>query len=73
MPIQKQDGEPQDEFVSRCIREEINSGKDQDVASAICYSYAEKEYMSLSKWRKSFMAGINVEDRLRDLYRSPKK
>jgi hypothetical protein len=71
MPLNKMEGENKDEFVSRCIRTEIEAGKEQDQAAAICYSYAEQEFTSLSKWRKSFMANINVEDKLRDMYRMP--
>jgi len=42
MPIKVKKGETQDEFISRCIGEEINAGYEQDQASAMCYSYWEK-------------------------------
>jgi len=31
-------GESEDEFISRCISEEVNGGMDQDQAIAVCYS-----------------------------------
>lgn len=46
MPINPKSGETQDEFVSRCIGEEISSGKEQDQAAAICYSVWRQENMS---------------------------
>lgn len=73
MPLNKIEGENKDEFVSRCIRKEIEAGKEQDQAAAICYSVAEQEFTSLTKWRKSFMANINIEDKLRDMYRMPNR
>lgn len=38
MPIEKQPGESKDEFISRCIAVEINAGKPEDQAAAICYA-----------------------------------
>ena len=49
MPISINKGESESEFIGRCIGEEINSGKEQDVATAICYSYWDKETMSKIK------------------------
>ena len=46
MPININKGESEEQFISRCIGEEINSGKEQDVATAICYSYWDKDKMS---------------------------
>jgi len=37
MPVKPRKNETQDEFVSRCVGEEINSGKEQAQAVAICY------------------------------------
>jgi hypothetical protein len=39
-------GETKDEYLAYCIPQEINSGKEQDVAAAICYSYWDKDKMS---------------------------
>jgi len=36
--VEPKAGETKDEFVSRCIGVEINSGKEQDQAAAICYA-----------------------------------
>jgi len=38
MPIERNSGETRDEFMSRCISKEIDSGKPQDQAVAICIS-----------------------------------
>ena len=46
MPININKGESEEQFISRCIGEEITSGKEQDVAAAICYSYWDKDKMS---------------------------
>ena len=49
MPVNVNKGESENEFISRCIGEEIGGGKEQDVAAAICYSYWDKENMSKIK------------------------
>ena len=46
MPVNIKKGESEEQFISRCIGEEIGSGKEQDVAAAICYSYWRKDKMS---------------------------
>ena len=46
MPIKVKPSETQDQFISRCIGVEVSSGKDQDQAAAICYSYWENRNMS---------------------------
>lgn len=38
MPIKRNKGENEKDFLSRCISTEIKNGKEQDQASAICYS-----------------------------------
>lgn len=54
MPIRKREGETKDEFVSRCIAIEINSGKASDQAAAICYNYwEEKQLSSVKRIRKN--------------------
>lgn len=45
MPINRKAGETEDQFISRCIADEIRSGKENDVAAAICYSYLRRENM----------------------------
>jgi hypothetical protein len=46
MPVNINKGESEQEFISRCIGEEISSGKEQDQAAAICYSYWRQDKMS---------------------------
>jgi hypothetical protein len=43
MPIAPRGNESQNDFISRCVKEEMDSGYEQDRALAICYS----------KWRES--------------------
>ena len=38
MPISKKAGESKDDFISRCISQEISSGREPDQAAAICYT-----------------------------------
>jgi hypothetical protein len=49
MPVEIKKGEREEEFISRCIGEEINAGKEQSQAAAICYSYWRKDKMSKIK------------------------
>ena len=46
MPVNINKGESENEFISRCIGEEIGAGYEQSQAAAICYSYWDKENMS---------------------------
>ncbi len=46
MPVNIKSGETEEQFISRCIGEEVSAGKEQDVAAAICYSYWRKDKMS---------------------------
>lgn len=41
MPISKKEGESKNDFISRCIKHEVNKGKEQEQASAICYNIWE--------------------------------
>lgn len=38
MPIKPRKNETQDEFLSRCISEEVKNGHEQSQAVAMCYS-----------------------------------
>ncbi len=49
MPVNIKSGESEEQFISRCIGEEVSAGKEQDVAAAICYSYWRKDKMSKIK------------------------
>lgn len=46
MPVNPHKGETEQEFISRCIGEEISGGYEQDQAAAICYGYWRKDNMS---------------------------
>lgn len=46
MPVNVKKGETEQEYISRCISEEISGGYEQDQAAAICYSYWRKDKMS---------------------------
>jgi hypothetical protein len=48
MPISRNEGETRDEFVSRCVSKEMNSGKPQDQALAICLTYADEYFRKSS-------------------------
>lgn len=49
MPVNPKKGEREEDFISRCIAEEINAGYENPVAAAICYSYWRKDKMSKIK------------------------
>ena len=49
MPVNPNKGEREQDFISRCIPEEISSGREQSQAAAICYSYWRKDKMSKVK------------------------
>lgn len=49
MPVNPRAEETQDEFISRCIGEEVSGGYEQSQAAAICYSYWDKDKMSKIK------------------------
>jgi hypothetical protein len=46
MPISRKQGETKDEFIGRCIPIEVNSGKAQEQAAAICYAYWDEKQLS---------------------------
>lgn len=50
MPVNPRAEESKDEFISRCISEEISGGGyESEQAAAICYSYWDKDKMSKIK------------------------
>lgn len=68
MPIEIKPKETEEEFISRCIGEEVSSGKESDVAAAICYSYWEKDKMSKIKYTPNkVMASVNYNQRFRGI------
>jgi hypothetical protein len=61
-------GETQDEYLKYCIPEEINSGKEQDVATAICYSYWDKGKMSkITDTTSKVMARVAYDTKFRGI------
>ena len=54
MPVNPQKGEREEDFISRCIGEEISAGYEQSQAAAICYSY----------WRKDKMSKLSGQDKI---------
>lgn len=54
MPINIRQGETEEQFISRCIGDEISAGKEQEQAAAICYSY----------WRKDKMSKLSGQDKI---------
>lgn len=46
MPVNPKKGEREEDFISRCIGEEISGGYEQSQAAAICYSYWRKDKMN---------------------------
>lgn len=62
MPIKPGPTETKEEFISRCIGEEITAGYEQAQAAAICYSKWDRQNMSKhSDSQKSVLAKINFE------------
>lgn len=68
MPININKGESEQEFISRCIGDEISSGKEQEQAAAICYSYWDKETMSKIKDTSTkVMARVTFNEKFRGI------
>lgn len=68
MPINPKSGETENEFVSRCIGEEIKSGKPQDQAAAICYSvWRRGEMKNIKGTSQKVMAKIKYDSDFRGI------
>ena len=50
MPISPGPSETQDEFIGRCISEEISAGYEESQAAAICYSKWDRKELSKQKF-----------------------
>lgn len=67
MPINPRQNESQDDFISRCIRIEIDNGKSQPQAVAICIKKAEDEFRGMTPsvsdrtWSTEAPVTINFE------------
>ena len=68
MPVSVNKGESENEFISRCISEEINNGYEQSQAIAICYSYYDKDKMSkITDTTSKVMAKIAYNEKYRGI------
>jgi hypothetical protein len=64
MPVKPNAGETQEEFIGRCIGEEIGAGYEQAQAAAICYSKWDRRELSKQKFsdpQKRVAAKLNFE------------
>jgi hypothetical protein len=50
MPIKPGPSETKEEFISRCIGEEVGAGYEQSQAAAICYSKWDRKELSKQKF-----------------------
>ena len=55
MPIQIKPNEKKDDFIQRCISEEMSYGKDESQAVGMCYSYWEEDRLSRMKSLKDMV------------------
>jgi hypothetical protein len=68
MPVNVKKGESENDFISRCIGEEIGAGYEQSVAAAICYSYWDKENMSkITDMSAKVMASVSYNTKYRGI------
>lgn len=69
MPIKPQPNEDKSDFISRCIEIEVGTyGKDMPVATAICYSYWDKQEMSkLRTSQEKFSAKLKYSQTFRGI------
>lgn len=66
MPINKKEGESKDDFISRCMSEEVGSGKEQSQAYAICISKwesfaGETQSVTDNTWSTEAPINVNLE------------
>ena len=68
MPVNVKKGESENDFISRCIGEEVGAGYEQSQAAAICYSYWDKENMSkITDTTSKVMASVNFNTKYRGI------
>jgi len=63
MPIEKKEGESKDDFISRCMSKEIEAGKEQDQAYAICITKYEEygtQSVTDNTWSTEAPISINM-------------
>jgi hypothetical protein len=64
MPVKPNAGEEKEQFISRCISEEIGAGYEQTQAAAICYSKWDRRELSKQKFsdpQKRVQSKLNFE------------
>ena len=64
MPIKPTASENEQEFISRCISEEVKAGYEQSQAAAICYSKWDRKELSKQKFsdpQKRVQSKLNFE------------
>jgi hypothetical protein len=69
MPVDKpKKGESREDYLNYCIPEEIKSGKESDVAAAICISYYERDKMSkITDTSSKVMAKVNYNTKFKGI------
>lgn len=68
MPVNPKKGEREEDFISRCISEEISGGYEQSQAAAICYSYWDKDKMSkITDTTSKVMAKVAYDTKFRGI------
>lgn len=68
MPVNIRPGEKEEEFISRCIGEEVGAGYPTDQAAAICYSYWRKDNMSkITDTKSKVMARVAYDTDFRGI------
>jgi hypothetical protein len=68
MPVNVKKGESENDFISRCIGEEVGAGYEQSQAAAICYSYWDKENMSkITDTTSKVMARVSYDTKYRGI------
>ncbi len=68
MPVNVKKGENENDFISRCIGEEMGAGYEQSQAAAICYSYWDKENMSkITDTSEKVMAAVAYNTKFRGI------
>jgi len=70
MPVDKpKAGESRDNYLNYCIPIEVESGKESDVAAAICNSYYDKDKMSKVKSTQSkVMARVAYDTKYKGIH-----
>ena len=68
MPVNVKKGESENDFISRCIGEEVSAGYSQEQSAAICYSYWDKENMSkITDTSEKVMAAVAYNTKFRGI------